>query len=51
MPIAALRPPADHVSRVSGPAEEHDLHVWPRHLPAVRGPNERMPHLPQSHRA
>lgn len=51
MPTAALRPPADHVSRVSRPAEEHDLHVRPRHLPAVRGPNERVSHLPQSHRA
>lgn len=51
MPNAALRPPADHVSCLSGPAEEHDLHVRPRHLPAVRGPNERVPHLPQSHRA
>lgn len=53
LPTAALRPPppADHVSRVSRPAEEHDLHVRPRHLPAVRGPNERVSHLPQSHRA
>lgn len=42
---------ADHVSCVPGPAEEHDLHVRPRHLPAVRGPNERVPHLPQGHRA
>lgn len=46
----ALRPP-DHVSGVPGPAEEHDLPVRPRHLPAVRRPNERVPHLPQSHRA
>lgn len=51
MPTAALPPPADHVSRVPGPAEEHDLHVRPRHLPAVRRPNERVPDLPQSHRA
>lgn len=41
----------DDVPGVSGPAEEHDLHVWPRHLPAVWGPNERVPHLPQGHRA
>lgn len=43
--------PADHVSRVSGPAEEHDLHVRPRHLSALWGPNERVPHLPKGHRA
>lgn len=37
------------MSGVPGPAEEHDLHVRPWHLPAVRGPNERVPHLPQGH--
>ena len=42
---------ADHVSGVSGPAQKHDLHVWPRHLPAVWRPHERMSHLPQGHRA
>lgn len=43
--------PADHVSGVPGPAEEHDLHVRPRHLSALWGPNERVPHLPKGHRA
>lgn len=39
------------MSGVSGPAEEHDLHVRPRHVPALRGSNERVSYLPQGHRA
>ena len=28
-------------------AEEHDLPVWPRYLPDVRGPDVRVSHLPE----
>lgn len=40
----------DHVPGVSGSSEEHDLHVWPWHMPAVRGPHERVPNLPEGYR-
>lgn len=36
---------------VFGSSEEHDLHVWPRHVSAVWRPHERVPDLPQGHRA
>lgn len=40
----------DYVSCVFGPPEEHDLSVWPRNVPAVWRPNERVPHMPQGNR-
>ena len=39
---------ADNVPRVSGPAEEHDIFVRPRHLPDVRRQDGRVPYLPQT---
>lgn len=35
---------------VPGPAEEHDLPVRARHVPDVRRPHRRVPHLPQAGR-
>lgn len=35
---------------VPGPAEEHDLPMRARHVPDVRRPHRRVPHLPQAGR-
>ena len=35
------------MSDLSGQTEEHGVHVWPRLLPAVWGPDGRVSHLPQ----
>lgn len=41
---------ADDVPHLPRPAEEHDLPVRARHVPDVRRPHHRVPHLPQAGR-
>lgn len=42
---------SDPVPRLHGPSEEPGLPLWSWHLPDVRRSHERMPDLPQEHRA